>query len=52
MTDSIICERHGAVLLVTLNRPKANALTLQMILAYVSLLSPAVASVFLVLVGI
>ncbi len=26
MTDSIICERHGAVLLVTLNRPKANAI--------------------------
>ena len=26
MTDSVICERHGAVLLITLNRPKANAI--------------------------
>ena len=26
MTDSVICERHGAVLLITLNRAKANAI--------------------------
>ena len=26
MTDSVLCERHGAVLLITLNRPKANAI--------------------------
>ena len=26
MTNSILCERHGAVLLITLNRPKANAI--------------------------
>lgn len=26
MTDSVICERHGAVLLITLKRPKANAI--------------------------
>ena len=26
MTDSVLCERHGAVLLITLSRPKANAI--------------------------
>ena len=26
MTNSVLCERHGAVLLITLNRPKANAI--------------------------
>ena len=26
MTHSVLCERHGAVLLITLNRPKANAI--------------------------
>lgn len=26
MHDSVICERHGAVLLITLKRPKANAI--------------------------
>ncbi len=26
MTESVLCERHGAVLLITLSRPKANAI--------------------------
>lgn len=26
MTESVVCQRHGAVLLITLNRPKANAI--------------------------
>ena len=26
MTDTVVCQQHGAVLLITLNRPKANAI--------------------------